>query len=76
MSDFASGFDTDDGAETSGDGEATAEEPEPGLLGDVVLCPQVVGAEWQRPLVHGLLHLLGYEHGDGMEEREEVHASR
>ena len=48
----------------------------PRALGDVVLCPQVVGAEWQRPLVHGLLHLLGYEHGDGMEEREEVHASR
>ena len=48
----------------------------PRALGDVVLCPQVVGAGWRRPLVHGLLHLLGYEHGDEMEEREEVHASR
>ena len=48
----------------------------PRALGDIVLCPQVVGAEWQQPLVHGLLHLLGYEHGHEMEEREEVHASR
>ena len=47
----------------------------PRALGDVVLCPQVVGAGWRRPLVHGLLHLLGYHHGDEMEEREEAHAS-
>ena len=44
----------------------------PRALGDLVICPQVVGEEWQRPLVHGLLHLLGYEHGDEMEEREQV----
>jgi probable rRNA maturation factor len=42
----------------------------PRQLGDVVLCPQVVGEEWQRPLVHGLLHLLGYDHGEEMSERE------
>jgi probable rRNA maturation factor len=42
----------------------------PRQLGDVVLCPQVVGDEWQAPLVHGLLHLLGYEHGPKMERRE------
>ena len=42
----------------------------PRALGDVVLCPQVVGAEWRWPLTHGLLHLLGYEHGDEMEARE------
>jgi probable rRNA maturation factor len=42
----------------------------PRQLGDVVLCPQVVGEEWRGPLVHGLLHLLGYEHGDEMERRE------
>jgi len=42
----------------------------PRALGDVVLCPQVVGEEWRAPLVHGLLHLLGYEHGEEMEERE------
>ncbi|HXH88968.1 MAG TPA: rRNA maturation RNase YbeY [Gaiellaceae bacterium] len=45
----------------------------PRALGDVVLCPQVVGEAWRRPLVHGLLHLLGYDHGDEMEEREAVH---
>jgi probable rRNA maturation factor len=42
----------------------------PRQLGDVVLCPQVVGAAWREPLVHGLLHLLGYEHGEEMERRE------
>jgi probable rRNA maturation factor len=42
----------------------------PRQLGDAVLCPQVVGAEWRRPLAHGLLHLLGYEHGAEMETRE------
>jgi probable rRNA maturation factor len=49
------------------------EELPPGVpraLGDVVLCPQVVGADWRAPLVHGLLHLLGYDHGPEMERRE------
>jgi probable rRNA maturation factor len=52
--------------------DARDELPEgvPRQLGDVVLCPQVVGDGWQRPLVHGLLHLLGYEHGTEMERRE------
>ena len=48
----------------------------PRALGDVVLCPQVVGDEWHAPLVHGLLHLLGYDHGDEMSAREEAHAER
>jgi probable rRNA maturation factor len=43
----------------------------PRALGDVVLCPQVVGDAWRAPLVHGLLHLLGYDHGVEMEAREE-----
>jgi len=42
----------------------------PRALGDVVLCPQVVGDEWRWPLVHGILHLLGFEHGEAMERRE------
>ena len=52
-----------------------AREPlEPGLprqLGDAILCPQVVGEAWRRPLVHGLLHLVGYDHGAEMKTREE-----
>ena len=46
---------------------------EPGQLGDVVLCPEVVGDEWRWPLAHGLLHLLGYDHGDEMEARERAY---
>lgn len=42
----------------------------PRQLGDAVICPQVVGENWRRSLVHALLHLLGYEHGPEMENRE------
>jgi probable rRNA maturation factor len=42
----------------------------PRQLGDVIVCPEMVGEEWQEPLVHGLLHLLGYEHGTEMDERQ------
>jgi probable rRNA maturation factor len=42
----------------------------PRALGDLVICPQVVGEAWRQPLVHGLLHLLGYDHGAEMEARE------
>ena len=46
----------------------------PRALGDVILCPQVVRGEWRRPLAHGLLHLLGFDHGGEMEAREEAYA--
>ena len=60
-----------------GDGE----EPPEGLLGDVVLCPTVTSrqaAEHGRTatqeaeylLVHGILHLLGYDHAEAAEEAE------
>jgi probable rRNA maturation factor len=55
------------------DGRADVPEGVPRQLGDAVLCPQVVGREWRAPLVHGLLHLLGYEHGPEMEERERAY---
>lgn len=55
------------------DGVDPLPDGEPRALGDVVLCPAVVGAEWRGPLVHGVLHLLGYEHGSTMEARERAH---
>ena len=45
----------------------------PRQLGDVVLCPEVVGDAWHAPLVHAVLHVLGYDHGAEMEARERVH---
>ena len=53
------------------DGRDELPEGVPRALGDVVLCPQVVGDEWRWPLAHGLLHLLGYDHGAEMEAREQ-----
>jgi len=45
----------------------------PRALGDVIICPQVVGAQWRGPLTHGVLHLLGFDHGEEMEAREAVY---
>jgi probable rRNA maturation factor len=42
----------------------------PRQLGDVVVCPQVVGDAWRTPLVHAVLHLVGYDHGAAMSARE------
>ena len=57
------------------------EEPPAGLLGDIVLCPAVTArqagehgrtpeAEAEYLLVHGILHLLGYDHADDAERTE------
>jgi probable rRNA maturation factor len=53
------------------DGREELPEGVPRALGDVVLCPEVVGDEWRWPLAHGLLHLLGYDHGEEMSVREQ-----
>ena len=52
------------------DGRAELEAGIPRQLGDAVLCPQVVGDAWRAPLVHGLLHLIGYDHGAEMLRHE------
>ena len=57
------------------------EEPEEGVLGDLVLCPAVAerqATEAGHPTknevelltVHGILHLLGYDHAEPEEHRE------
>ena len=56
------------------DGREPVPDGVPRQLGDVVVCPQVVGEAWRAPLVHAVLHLVGYDHGAEMEERERAHA--
>ena len=56
------------------DGRDPIPEVLPRQLGDVVLCPAVVGDAWRAPLVHAVLHLVGYDHGVEMEARERAHA--
>ncbi|MFT4220271.1 MAG: rRNA maturation RNase YbeY [Microbacterium sp.] len=60
----------------------TEDMPTPaGLLGDIVLCPQVAEAQAREArhstlaelvmlTTHGLLHLLGFDHAEPAEERE------
>ncbi len=45
----------------------------PRQLGDVVVCPQAIVGDWREPLVHGLLHLVGHDHGTAMDERERAY---
>jgi probable rRNA maturation factor len=57
------------------------DEPSPGLLGDIVLCPDVArqqavqaGHSFEDEIhlltAHGILHLLGYDHAEADEEKE------
>jgi probable rRNA maturation factor len=57
------------------DGLAALPEGMPRQLGDVVVCPDVVGDQWRGPLVHALLHLVGYDHGPEMEASEAVYSA-
>ena len=56
------------------DGLEAVPDGVPRQIGDVVVCPDVVGEEWRRPLVHALLHLVGYDHGPAMEAREAAYS--
>lgn len=63
------------GTNAKAGGHEPAPEPGPGLLGDVVLCPQIAARQAQEDghrvedevellCIHGILHLLGYDHAD------------
>jgi probable rRNA maturation factor len=56
------------------DGREPLPEGLPRQLGDVIVCPDAAGDEWRSALVHGLLHLLGYDHGAEMAAREADYA--
>jgi len=71
-------FPMDEGTIDHGPAETGAE---PALLGDIVLCPEVAAKqaataghtpddEMHLLTVHGVLHLLGYDHAEPDEERE------
>lgn len=60
--------------------ELKPNDPEPGILGDIVISPVVARAQAERAghsfehevkilAAHGLLHLLGYDHQELEEER-------
>ncbi|MEV8515975.1 rRNA maturation RNase YbeY [Dactylosporangium sp. NPDC051484] len=71
-------FPMDEGSVDHGPGEGAGE---PALLGDIVLCPEVAAKqavtaghatidELALLTVHGILHLLGYDHAEPEEEAE------
>ncbi|MFZ0831495.1 MAG: rRNA maturation RNase YbeY [Mycobacterium sp.] len=62
-------------------GRPDAPEPGPAVLGDIVLCPEFaaeqaaaaghsLGHELALLTIHGVLHLLGFDHGEPAEEKE------
>ncbi|MGV9672099.1 MULTISPECIES: rRNA maturation RNase YbeY [unclassified Gordonia (in: high G+C Gram-positive bacteria)] len=62
-------------------GRPDAADPGPAILGDIVLCPEFAAKqarEARRSLdhelamltIHGVLHLLGYDHAEPKEEKE------
>jgi probable rRNA maturation factor len=72
-------FPMDEGSVDHGPSEGMGGEP--ALLGDIVLCPEVAAKqataaghsnadELHLLTVHGVLHLLGYDHAEPEEERE------
>jgi probable rRNA maturation factor len=72
-------FPMDEGSIDHGPQEGSGGEP--ALLGDIVLCPEVAakqaataghsaGNELHLLTVHGVLHILGYDHAEPDEERE------
>ena len=72
-------FPMDEGSIDHGPQEGSGGEP--ALLGDIVLCPDVAAKqaataghsaakELHLLTVHGVLHILGYDHAEPEEERE------
>ena len=72
-------FPMDEGSVDHGPSEGNGGEP--ALLGDIVLCPELAAKqaataghapddELHLLTVHGVLHLLGYDHAEPDEERE------
>ncbi|MDV2475089.1 rRNA maturation RNase YbeY [Rhodococcus zopfii] len=62
-------------------GRPDAPEPGPSMLGDIVLCPSFAAEQATKAghsldhelallTVHGMLHLLGYDHAEPEEEKE------
>ena len=62
-------------------GRPDTPEPGPAMLGDIVLCPEFaaeqaaaaghsLGHELALLTIHGVLHLLGYDHAEPDEEKE------
>ncbi len=56
--------------------ELEPHSPLPGIVGDIVLCPQFAAAQAKNGLdselhlltIHGVLHCLGYDHAERAEE--------